>query len=232
MTPADDPDAPELLDLETAPRLGRKTRVQSAIANRKRRAVQANASARSCIGPLEPGMALFAVTRGQFSMIDVINDLVWKMGKADVSVWTWAIAEYEVEVFTALLDRREIGKGTLVVDYTAEGRNPGLLDKWRDRFGEGSVRVVRTHAKIARVWNDDLRFLARGSMNLNFNPRFEQFDLTEGGQDFDLVTELEDELAVLPRGATRAQAEANSRLDRAWTAQQLELWGPMNDWKK
>lgn len=206
-------------------------RVESAKANRRRKAIESFASARACIGPLEPGMSLFAVTRGQFSMIDVINDLVWKMGSASVSVWTWAIAEYEVEVFTALMDRQEIKAGQLVIDYTGEKRNPGLLQEWRDRFGPGSVKICRTHAKIARVWNDEYRFLARGSMNLNFNPRFEQFDLTEGGEDFDLIRSLEEELRVLEPGASRAQAEQNSQLERAWTAEQLEMWGPLETWR-
>ena len=44
-------------------------------------------------------------------------------------------------------------------------------------------------------------------MNLNFNPRFEQFDLTEGGEDFDLVERLESELPVLPRKYSNADTE-------------------------
>lgn len=208
----------------------RPNRVQSAKANRRRRAIESTASARTCIGPLESGMSLFAVTRGQFSMIDVINDLVWKMGTASVSVWTWAIAEYEVEVFTALMDRQEIQAGQLIIDYTGEKRNPGLLQEWRNRFGPGSVKICRTHAKIARIWNDQFRFLARGSMNLNFNPRFEQFDLTEGGEDFELVAAMEEELRVLEPGASRSQAEQNSQLEKAWTAEQLEMWGPLKTW--
>lgn len=212
--------------------MARLDRVASAKANRRRKSIESFASAKECIGPLEPGMSLFAITRGQFSMIDVINDLIWKMGTADVSVWTWAIAEYEVEVFTALMDRQEIRSGRLVIDYSAEHRNAGLIQQWRDRFGDESVRIVRSHAKIARVWNDDYRFLARGSMNLNYNPRFEQFDLTEGGDDFEMVGQIEDELQVLRPMCARRDAEANSQLERAWKAEQIEMFGPKKVWAK
>jgi hypothetical protein len=212
--------------------MARLDRVASAKANRRRKSIESFASAKECIGPLEPGMSLFAITRGQFSMIDVINDLIWKMGSADVSVWTWAIAEYEVEVFTALMDRQEIRSGRLVIDYSAEHRNAGLIQQWRDRFGDESVRIVRSHAKIARVWNDDYRFLARGSMNLNYNPRFEQFDLTEGGDDFEMVAGIEDELQVLRPMCARRDAENNSQLERAWKAEQIEMFGPKKVWAK
>lgn len=212
--------------------MARLDRVASAKANRRRKSIESFASAKECIGPLDPGMSLFAITRGQFSMIDVINDLIWKMGSADVSVWTWAIAEYEVEVFTALMDRQEIRSGRLVIDYSAEHRNAGLIQQWRDRFGDDSVRIVRSHAKIARVWNDDYRFLARGSMNLNYNPRFEQFDLTEGGDDFEMVAQIEDELQVLRPMCARRDAEANSQLERAWKAEQIEMFGPKKVWAK
>ncbi len=212
--------------------MARLDRTASAKANRRRKALESFGSAKDAIGPLEQGMSLFALTRGQFSMIDVINDLLWKMGPAHVSVWTWAIAEYEVEVFTALMDRAEILSATLVVDYSAEHRNAGLIAQWRERFGETSVRVVRSHAKIARIWNDEYRFLARGSMNLNYNPRFEQFDLTEGGEDFDLVAEVEGELKVLQPMAPRRDAEKNSQLNRAWKEDQLEMFGAKRVWAK
>lgn len=212
--------------------MARMNRVESAKANRRKKSIEAFGSAKDCIGPLEHDMSIFALTRGQFSMIDVINDLVWKMGSAHVSVWTWAIAEYEVEVFTALMDRQEIQSGRLIIDYTAENRNAGLIDQWRDRFGEGTVRTVRSHAKIARVWNEEWSFLARGSMNLNYNPRFEQFDLTEGGADFDLVAQIEDELQVLERRCSRRDAEKNSQLNRAWKDDQIEMFGQRKVWAK
>lgn len=138
---------------------------------RRKMAIEGWKNAADTIGPIELGLNLFAVTRGQFSMIDIINYLLSQMGMSGVSVWTWVVADYEVEVMTALIDNGQLAEGNLIVDYSAGKRNPEIIESWRAKFGEGSVKVCKNHAKIARIWNDNFRFLARGSMNLNYNPR-------------------------------------------------------------
>lgn len=178
-------------------------------------------------------MAVFAITRGQFSMIDMIQHALACMGNANVSVWTWAIADYEVEVFEALLIDERISSARLVVDHSASQRNTDLLERFAARFGLDSVRVCKTHAKIARVWTDNTRLLLRGSCNLNFNPRFEQVDATEGGEDFKLVEDVENELPVLPiKNHSHEEAQAASGLSRAFddpilaTFRNLPTWRP------
>jgi hypothetical protein len=208
------------------------TRRASAVARRRTKSIEAMKSARDTIGPIEREMGLFAITRGQFSMIDVINDLIDKAGPSHLSVWTWAIAAYEVDVIMGLMERKDVLSATLVVDYSAEQRTGSIIDQWRGRFGHDSVKDCRNHAKIARVWNDQWRFLARGSMNLNFNPRFEQFDLTEGGADFDLVTDIENELPVLGGKCTRAQADMATGVGGAFEQSTLELFGKVSTWAK
>jgi hypothetical protein len=39
------------------------------------------------------GGSLFAITRGQFSMIDMIFPCLQEIGRAEVSVWTRTIAD-------------------------------------------------------------------------------------------------------------------------------------------
>lgn len=204
----------------------------SAYSRRRARAVESFASAADCIGPVEPGMALFAITRGQFSMLDAVQHVLSQVGRAEVSIWTWAIAEYEVEVFTAFLRDGRITGGTLVIDRSAEQRNAALIQEWRERFGADRVRVCTTHAKIARVWTGDRRVLLRGSMNLNFNPRFEQLDITEGGPDFDLVSEIEGELPVLRPMCEYAEAERASKTSKAFETSTLELFRGTKVWAK
>jgi hypothetical protein len=174
-------------------------------------------------------MALFAVTRGQWSMIDAILYVIDQVGGgAQVSVWTWAVAEYEVRTLQSLMWRSDLAGATLIVDTAADKKNAALLNQWRQSFGDASVKVCRNHAKIARVWKGDLRFLLRGSMNLKFNPRFEQFDLTEGGADFDLVTAIEDELPVLPPRYTFDDVAAATKLRRAFGDDVLAQFGDLH----
>lgn len=199
---------------------------------RRARAVESFGSAAECLGKIEPGYGLFAITRGQFSMLDVITVLIAHVGVCDVSVWTWAIADYEVECFEAFLQNGKIMTATLIVDRSAERKNAAIIQRWRDRFGVDSVRVCKNHAKIATVTGGDYRLLARGSMNLNFNPRFEQLDVTEGGSDYDLVKSVEAELPVLSGLATNAEALAASRLGRAFEASTLDMFSGVKVWAK
>ena len=58
----------------------------------------------------------------------------------------------------------------------------------KKQFEHSSVRSLMNQTKIATVEAaSGLKFLVRGSINFDFNPRFEQFDITEGGHEFDLV---------------------------------------------
>ena len=205
----------------------------SAPAARRKRAVESFGNAAEAIGEITRGMSMFAVTRGQWSMIDAILVILDQVGESRVSLWTWAVAEYEVEVLTRLRMDGRITDGRLVIDYGARNRNREIIRDWQKTFGPESVRYVVNHAKIATIESaSGFRLLARGSMNLNFNPRFEQFDLTEGGEDFELVRRIEDELPVLRISCSGAEAAAASRVGDAFDEQTLSLFPNMKVWAK
>jgi hypothetical protein len=205
----------------------------SSVASRRARAVESFGCAAECIGDVTPGMSLFAVTRGQWSMIDAVLHVLDQVGPSKLSLWTWTVAEYEVQVLTRLREDRRVTGGRLVIDAGARVRNAGIIAEWKSSFGEGSVRYITNHAKIVRIESaGGLRLLLRGSMNLNFNPRFEQFDLTEGGADFDLVEEIEDDLPVLGDKCTGREVWAASRVSNAFEPEQLQFFQGMKVWAK
>lgn len=74
----------------------------SAPSRRRTVARESFKSAAECIGPVVPGMALFAITRGQFSMIDAILHVLDQLGPSRLSIWTWTVADYEIQQFTSL----------------------------------------------------------------------------------------------------------------------------------
>ena len=204
----------------------------SSPAARRKTAKQSFRTAAECIGVLKPGASLFAITRGQFSMIDAVLACLDQTGPAVVSLWTWTVAEYEVECLEALQNSGQITGGRLVIDYGARNKNAGIIANWKRSYGADSVRYVVNHAKIATIQTDRFRLLLRGSMNLNMNPRFEQFDLTEGGPDFDLVKEVEDELPILPDDCSGADAYKASKVADAFNPEQLSLFTGVKVWAK
>lgn len=205
----------------------------SAPSVRRARAVESFGTASQAIGDVTPGMSLFAVTRGQWSMIDAVLHVIDQVGPSFVSLWTWTVAEYEVQVLERLRqDNRLIG-GRLVIDHAARKKNASIITQWKESFGDESVRYVVNHSKIATIESKSgLRLLLRGSMNLNFNPRFEQFDITEGGIDFDLVKEIENELPTLNDDCSGAQVYAASKVGDAFAAEELSLFKGAQVWAK
>lgn len=207
----------------------------SAPSIRRARAVESFKSASECIGTIEPGSAVFAVTRGQFSMIDAILACLDQAGPARVSLWTWTIAEYEVECMDRLCVDKRVTSAALMIDNGTRNREThtaGVIRRWKQVFGESSVKRILNHAKIATIESAKFRILLRGSMNLNFNPQFEQFDLTEGGPDFDLIRGIEDELPVLADDAASKEVYAASKVSAAFDPAQLRMFAGIKGWTK
>lgn len=204
----------------------------SAPSSRRAVAVESFKTAADCIGPVTPGMSLFAVTRGQFSMLDAVLHVLAELGPSRISLWTWTIADYEIQAFNGLMRDGRITGGTLIIDHGSRNKNAELIAAWKAQFGRGTVRYVVNHAKIATVEGGGRRVLLRGSMNLNFNPRFEQLDVTEGGPDFDLVKQIESELTDLEDGASGAEVFKSSRVGEAFEPEQLALFKGIKTWAK
>jgi hypothetical protein len=210
---------------------------------RAARAVESFKTAAEAIGEITPGCSVFAITRGQFSMLDAVRHAIDQVGHADsLSLWTWTIADYELLVFEQFMREGRIGRGRLIIDGDARIKNRhradrarkdlALLNQWRASFGADSIRYVANHAKIATVEGGGMRILLRGSMNLNFNPRFEQLDVSEGGPAFDLVREIEDELPTLPDSASRLEVFAATKCADAFGAETLDMFAGLKRWAK
>lgn len=205
----------------------------SSAATRRKTAKQSFANAAECLGPCVKDMSLFAITRGQWSMIDAVLHVLDCVGPSKMSIWTWCIAEYEVQVFSRLRMDDRITDGRLVIDHGARKKNASIIADWKATFGDDSVRYVINHAKIARIESaSGLKFLLRGSCNLNFNPRFEQFDITEGGMDFDLVEEIENELPTLADNCSGKDVYNASKLREAHSEETLSLFKGIKVWAK
>ena len=205
---------------------------RSSTANRRISAVESFKTAAECIGKIEKNMSLFAITRGQFSMIDAVLHVLDCVGPAKLSIWTWAIADYEIQQFNRMKNDGRLLDGLLVIDRSAKKRNFELIKDWQNQFGQQSVRYVYNHSKIATIENDNFKVLLRGSMNLNFNPRFEQLDVTEGGCDFDLVKQVESELLFLPDNCSDADIRKSSKISRSFESESLKVFSGVKAWVK
>lgn len=203
--------------------------------SRRTHSVNSFNNASECIGKIENGMSLFAITRGQFSMIDAILHTISDISEpCDVSVWTWAIADYEVESLVRLMIDKRIKSARMLIDFSAKKRNAEIIQKWVEIFGPYSVGYVVNHAKIATVTTQSKKVLLRGSMNLNFNPRYEQLDITEGGADYTLIKEIEAEIIAETSAETPTWRSAAklSGLENSFGSENLSIFEAKTTWAK
>ena len=179
---------------------------------RRRSAVRQILDARRCetaadaIGRLEPGVDLYGFTKGQFSIIDILRHLLIETRKADLTISTWTAAHADISTVLDFVGAGLIGRARWLVDLTFTRRSPELAKRIRDTFGPDAIRVCRNHAKFMLLTSEEWRLTIITSMNLNFNPRFENFLITDDPGLHDFHAAIMDEI-----WATQTPAEAELR---------------------
>lgn len=170
----------------------------------------------SAIGLIEPGFRIFGMTRGQFSLIDLIRAILRQTGPAHLCVSTWTAGIRDVDNVEFLVTRGDILGLQLIVDRSFTSRQPEYARKVVQVFGEQAIRCTRTHAKFAIIRNDKWDITVRSSMNLNRNPRFEQFDIDDDPALADFLQAHVDEMCeLMPAGLYHKTNVVDSAFGRA-----------------
>lgn len=136
-------------------------------------------SARQCIGRLVPGCRIIGLTKGQFSLLDLIRAVLETTGPASVVASTWSTGVRDAENAAWLVETGQITSLRLITDRSFPGRHPEYAAWLVRAFGPAAIHCTRVHAKIAIIRAPGWSVCIRSSMNLNRNPRFEQFDLDD-----------------------------------------------------
>jgi hypothetical protein len=132
-------------------------------------------AARDAIVQLAPGIELYGFTKGQFSLLDLLQAIFEITGPADFVLSTWTAARHEIQSLQRMSAKGTIRSMRWLVDHTFARRDPGAAYLVRQTFGTEAMRVAQNHAKFALIRNDEWDVVLRTSMNLNMNPRFEDF---------------------------------------------------------
>jgi len=149
--------------------------------NRKRSIDRAfnGESAKKAIGEIKHGCEIYGFTKGQFSLIDVIEHCLTHTGPADVFIATWSAAAGDIQRAHKFLNNGKILSLKFLVDYSFQSRKPEFCKELVSTFGADAIRVTVTHAKYVLITNDEWNLVIRTSMNLNYNPRFENFEISD-----------------------------------------------------
>lgn len=158
------------------------------------------ANARDTIEGFGPGIDIVGLTYGQFSLLDLIEAALEVTGLADVTISTWSAGFYDVEAAVRFRDNGLLRSCRFLMDSSAK-RGQATPGDVADLFGPDSVRTSRSHAKFVLIRNEDWAVVITSSMNLNLNPRLEQFEMTDDVDRYDFFdTFVQSVWTDLPEG--------------------------------
>lgn len=125
------------------------------------------------------GCRLMGLTRGLFSLIDLIHAVLVKTGPADVVCVTWSAGIKDAHQVQWMVRSDLIRSFQIVTDRSYRTRQPKYAVAISDLFGEENIRVTDIHAKFVLIANADHKVTIRTSMNLNANKTCENFEIDE-----------------------------------------------------
>jgi len=162
------------------------------------------------------GREIFGLTKGQFSLIDIIEAILARTGPAALEISTWTAANTDVSTALAMIAGGTVTRARWLVDLTFVRRCPQLAARIREAFGDDAIRVTRNHAKFAIVHNATWQVVCRTSMNLNHNPRLEDFTVAH---DPELAAFLLQALDDLWKSQRRSLQDERVRDVSSWWSQ-------------
>lgn len=133
--------------------------------------------AASALGFIGPGVNIFALTNGQFSLIDAIQHVLEHTGRARLDLATWTAADADFRRANAMLQNGNIDHMRLLIDPSFRSRKPEFCAAAVEIFGNDAIRTIPIHAKFCVIDNGDWPVVIRTSMNMNPNRRIESLEI-------------------------------------------------------
>jgi len=137
-------------------------------------------SAARCIGDITKGCDIFGLTKGDFSMIDILRHIAKEIGPCSVDIGTWTAARADIKEAFAMLNDGNILETRWLVDRSFPARQQLYFQSLKEKFGNNCVRLANFHAKFILLENENFSVAVRTSMNLNLNKRIEFYEISEG----------------------------------------------------
>jgi hypothetical protein len=113
-------------------------------------------------------------------------------GPANLQISTWTAARHEIQKLAEFHRDGKLLSVRWLVDFTFARRDPEAAHQIRKTFGVETIRVARCHAKFALFGNEEWKLVLRSSMNLNMNPRTEDFTISNDPEIYAFIASILD----------------------------------------
>ena len=143
-------------------------------------------------------------------LLDLIRAVAEQTGPAALTVSTWSTGIRDTQNMGVLQDQGMFTSVRLCLDRSFAGRQPRYMSEVIRVWGEENIRMTRNHCKFFMLRNDQWNICCRSSMNLNRNPRLEQYDLDDSLKLCEFFEEIIDEIFdKMPPGLTRTSRKCD-----------------------
>jgi phage terminase Nu1 subunit (DNA packaging protein) len=154
----------------------------------------------TAIGRLTPGCEIWGLTKGQFSLPEILAAVLDQTGPAHVTTAAFTVAEDAIVKTRAIRDAGLLLSFRIILDRSIQSREREYTAMLLETFGAEAVRTTRNHAKWLVVRNAIWSIVVSTSMNFGASPRLEQFCLSDDPQIADLLDGVAAELWARPVG--------------------------------
>lgn len=120
---------------------------------------------------LQPEQNYHYTTAGAWSLHDMIALASEKIGPAKLYLSTWTITEEPMRVLFGLIQKGLIQELNCLFDYRIEKRKAEAFQF--AQVNASKIKLVKIHAKVAVLINEEWAITILGSANLTKNPRIE-----------------------------------------------------------
>lgn len=125
------------------------------------------------IGQLPKGETTVMVSFANFNAIDVLVYLLEQIGPANLCLTSYAIAENTIRTILNLKKENTIKDLQMLLDSRVPRECPKAYQLVQANFPKH--KLVKIHAKIMTIENDNWAVTVSSSANLNENPRIESY---------------------------------------------------------
>lgn len=175
---------------------------------------------------LQKGSRIMGLSRGCFSLIDLIHSILKKTGPAHVICTTWSAGIKDAHQIEWMRGSELIKSFQLITDYSFVLRQKQYAISITELFGEANIRVSDIHAKFCLIYNDDWKVIIRTSMNLNTNKTCESFEIDEDQEVFDFYFNFCNHVfGNMTPGFDQKFSASNKSLDRFFNDNQKAIQG-------
>lgn len=173
-----------------------------------------------------PGCRMIGLTRGQFSLIDLITAILKKTGPAKIICCTWSAGLKDVNQVKKLINDKNIQSFTIVTDHSYVTRQAKYAVTMEEAFGKENIRTTEIHAKFTLIQNENYNICIRTSMNLNANKTCENFEIDDDKEIYSFYESfISSIINQMPIGFEKRSAVVERVLDKVFKqSEHAFLW--------